>query len=231
MEFGLIGLFGIFLVLAIIDTLSPSVLGGTGYIMLTKSEKKIPRLLLFLGITQGAYFILGIIFMLGIDPVIDLFQRLKESIFVSTIFLITGLTLIILSFVLPKLTTCKSGNVYTRVFQKISNNLSIKVVVIIALSAFLIEVTQAIPYWAMLGLITYNQLPLFIWVPTIAIYNILMVLPSLVVLFFYKINPTKTELKLVGFKNRLINSNATLWAIGGAGGIFLHLGLNGIIPH
>ncbi|GIP33181.1 GAP family protein [Paenibacillus sp. J2TS4] len=199
--------------------------------MLTESKKKEQRLLLFLAIAQGAYFILGIVFMLGIDPVIDLFQQLKESIFVSVIFLITGIGLIYLSFALPKLTKNKSGNIYTRIFQKIGNTLSVKVVVTIAFLAFLIEVTQAIPYWAMLGLVTYHQLPPLIWLPTVAIYNILMVLPSLVLLFLYKTNPIKTELKLVGFRNRLMKSNATLWAIGGAGGIFLHLGLNGIIPH
>ncbi|WP_337969850.1 GAP family protein [Virgibacillus salexigens] len=225
------GLFGIILFLAVLDTLSPSVLGGTAYILLTKSEKKDQRLLLFLVITQGAYFVLGVIFMFGIEPVIDLFRQLKESSFVSVIFLIIGLTLIYLSFSLPKWTKNKNGNAYACIFQKIGGAISFKVIVIIALSAFLIEVTQAIPYWAMLGLITYHKLSLPIWLPTIAVYNIIMVLPSLVVLILYKNNPKKTEIKLVKFKNRLIRSNATLWAIGGAGGIFLNIGLQGIIPH
>ncbi|MGN7382103.1 hypothetical protein ACTHRH_09180 [Paenibacillus sp. SAFN-117] len=83
----------------------------------------------------------------------------------------------------------------------------------------------------MLGLITYHKLPFLIWLPTIAVYNISMVPPSLVLLYLYKTNPSKKELKFVGFKKRLMDSNAALWAIGGAGGIFLHLGLNGIIPH
>lgn len=231
MEFGLIGLFGILLGLAVVDTLSPSVLGGTAYIMLTKSEKKGQRLLLFLAITQGAYFVLGVLFMLGIEPVIDVFRQLKESSFVSVIFLIIGLTLIYLSFSLPKWTQNKNGNAYSRIFQKTGESLSVKVIVIIALTVFLIEVTQAIPYWAMLGLITYHKLSLPVWLPTIAMYNIIMVLPSLVILLLYKNHPQKTEFKLVKLKNRLIHSKATMWAIGGAGGIFVNIGLQGIIPH
>ncbi|NOU85324.1 hypothetical protein GC102_05940 [Paenibacillus sp. LMG 31460] len=231
MEFGLITLFGIFFLCAVLDTISPSVLGATAYIMLTQSKRKGQHLLLFLILTQGAYFILGVIFMLGIEPVIDLFQQLKKSIFVDVIFLIAGVTLIYLSFSLPKLTKSKNDNLYARIFRKLGGALRVKVIVMIAFSVFFIEATQAVPYWATLGLITYNQLPILIWLPTIAIYNIVMVLPSLVLLLLYKIKPGKTEIKLEAFKNRLMHSNATLWAIGGAGGIFLHLGLNGIIPH
>lgn len=55
MELNLFELWGIFLGLALIDTLAPGILGATAYLMLMKSEKKINRLSVFLLITQGSY--------------------------------------------------------------------------------------------------------------------------------------------------------------------------------
>ncbi|GIO98398.1 hypothetical protein J14TS5_34840 [Paenibacillus lautus] len=231
MELHLFALWGIFLGLALIDTLAPGILGATAYLMLMKSEKKINRLSIFLLITQGSYFLLGIVFMLGIESVIDIFNQLKESLFVGTVLLVIGLVFIYLSFAWPKLTKNKGSNLYARIFQKIGSEWSVKAIIIAAIVVFFLEVTQALPYWGMLGLMTYNKLSLSVWLPTLAVYNMLMVLPSLLLLFWYKLYPEKTEKKLQKFKNRLMNSNAFLWVLGGAGGIFFHLGLRSILEN
>lgn len=225
MEFSLLTLFGIFLACVLMDTLAPGILGATAYLMLLNSEKKMQRLLLFLLLTQGAYFVLGITFMLGIEPVIAGFHYLRESFFTGVVFVLVGLTLIYLSFALPKLVKNKSTNLYARIFQKLGNSLSVKAVVLLAVIIFFLEVTQAFPYWIVLGLMAFNELSLPIWLPTLAVYNILMVLPSLILLLLYKFNPEKTESKLEKLRDRLMKSNAFLWVLGGAGGIFLHIGL------
>lgn len=230
MEFGLLTLFSIFLICAIIDTLAPGILGATAYIMLMNSEKKIQRLVIFLIITQGSYFILGIIFMMGNEVIIEFITKVRESFLMGVFLLIFGLSLVLLSVTLPQITK-NNTNIYARFFRKIDSELRVKTILILALFIFLMEVTQAIPYWAVLGLMTYNSFSIPLWMPTLAIYNTLMVLPSIILIVIYKIRSDKTESTLSKLKDRLMTSNAFLWAIGGAGGIFLHLGLNVIIPH
>lgn len=149
----------------------------------------------------------------------------------GTVLLFIGLVFIYLSFAWPKLAKNKGSNMYARIFQKIGSELSVKAIIIAAIVVFFLEVTQALPYWGMLGLMTYNQLSLSVWLPTLAVYNMLMVLPSLLLLFWYKLYPEKTEKKLQKIKNRLMNSNALLWVLGGAGGILFHLGLRAILEN
>lgn len=234
MEFGLVTLFGIFLICAIIDTIAPGILGATAYIMLLKSRNKIRRLILFLALTQGAYFLLGIIFMSGNESIVELITSVGESIFMGIVFLGTGILLIIASFVIPRISKGNT-NIYMKLFNKIGDELNVKTVIFMAVFIFLMEVTQAFPYWAVLGLMTYNDFSIGLWVPALAVYNILMVIPSILLIMVYKRRPKKAEVTLQNLKGRLIRSNAHLWAICGAGGIFFSIGLNVVLnslfPH
>lgn len=59
--------------LAILDTLSPTTIGVTIYLLLTDKENLTKRLFVYLLTVAGCYFAVGVSLMLGLDFCLNLF--------------------------------------------------------------------------------------------------------------------------------------------------------------
>lgn len=86
---------------------------------------------------------------------------------------------------------------------------SIFSIIIIGVTTFTIEAGMALPYFAAIGLLTTENLPFYQWLPIIAVYNIIMVLPALLLFLGYRlfgklINPT-----LVNLRNKISSSSSS----------------------
>lgn len=186
--------------LALLDTLSPTIIGVTLYLVLTDKQNLTSRLLTYLFTVVLLYFSLGIFMMLGLNFIMEAFSNIFQNKILSWGIFIIGVILFIASFFMP---TNKKTNIPKPKTQSIFS------IIIIGVTTFTIEAGMALPYFAAIGLLTTENLPFYQWLPIIAIYNIIMVLPALLIFLGYKlfgklINPT-----LVNLRNKISSSSSS----------------------
>ncbi|MGE6230752.1 GAP family protein [Paenibacillus chitinolyticus] len=162
--------------LALLDTLSPTTLGVTVYLLLTEKERLSSRLMIYLVTVAAFYFFVGVAFMLGMDMLLAAFSSIFQNRIVSWVTLIIGGILFIASFYYPE--SKKSDLPRLKSKSKTS-------MIVLGFSTSLIEVGTAFPYFAAIGLMTTSNLAVFQWLPILAGYNFIMVLPPLIVFFLH----------------------------------------------
>ncbi|PGZ08397.1 hypothetical protein COE30_12910 [Bacillus cereus] len=162
--------------LALLDMLSPTILGVTVYLLLTDKERLTKRLLVYLLTVAGFYFAVGVSLMLGLDFLLEIISGVFQNRIVSWTFFIIGMILFIASFYVP---TKKSSDLPA------PKSKSILSMVALGVTTSLIEVGTAFPYFAAIGIMTTSNLSWVEWSSILAGYNFIMVLPSLVLFLFY----------------------------------------------
>ncbi|BFH59541.1 GAP family protein [Paenibacillus azoreducens] len=169
MSFELLGMIG---GLALLDTLSPATLGVTVYLLISEKERVGSRLMIYLGTVAVFYFSVGVALMLGLDALLSAVSSIFQNRTVSWVTMIIGVGLFIASFYYPK---NKKESDLPR--PKSRTNTSM---VAFGITTSLIEVGTAIPYFAAIGLMTTSNLAVYQWLPILAGYNFIMVLPPLI---------------------------------------------------
>ncbi|MES5896714.1 GAP family protein [Bacillus cereus group sp. RP43] len=162
--------------LALLDMLSPTILGVTVYLLLTDKERLTKRLLVYLLTIAGLYFAVGVSLMLGLDFLLEIISGIFQNRIVSWTFFIIGLILFIASFYVP---TKKSSDLLA------PKSKSILSMVALGFTTTLIELGAAFPYFGAIGIMTTSNLSWVEWSSILAGYNFIMVLPSLALLLFY----------------------------------------------
>jgi len=162
--------------LALLDMLSPATLGVTVYLLLTEKERLNSRLLIYLATVAGFYFLVGVAFMLGMDMLLAAFTSIFQNRLVSWASLIIGGLLFIASFYYPKNKKSDPPKPKSK---------SIASMIALGFTTSLIEVGTALPYFAAIGLMSTSNLAMFQWLPILAGYNFIMVLPPLIVFLLH----------------------------------------------
>ncbi|GKS11749.1 hypothetical protein YDYSY3_27490 [Paenibacillus chitinolyticus] len=158
--------------LALLDAISPATLGVTVYLLLTERERLNSRLMIYLLTVAGVYFVVGVSLMLGLGAVMASFSFIFQNRIVSWVMLIIGGILFIASFYYPK---SKKSDLPKPKSKSMAS------MVALGFTTSLIEVGAAFPYFAAIGLMTTSNLAVFQWLPILAGYNFIMVLPPLIV--------------------------------------------------
>lgn len=185
---------------ALLDTLSPTIIGVTLYLILTDNQRLTSRLFSYLLTVAILYFSLGIIMMLSLNYILEMFSDLFQNKIISWLLLIIGIILFVASFFVPT-NKNKKG---TMLKPKTQSLLSI---VFIGIITFLIESGTALPYFAAIGLLTTNNLPYYYWLPIIAAYNIIMILPAILILLCYKLFGRWGDSALVNLQQKISSSS------------------------
>ncbi|MDN4526453.1 GAP family protein [Fictibacillus fluitans] len=162
--------------LALLDTLSPAILGVTIYLLLTDSRRYVQRLLVYLATVAIFYFTVGAFLMLGLGVLLENVSGILQNRMISWNILIMGGILFTASFYMPS----KKNNE-----RPLPPSNSILSMVALGFTTSLIEVGTAFPYFTAIGLMTAENLPWLEWALTLGGYNLVMVLPSLLLLLFY----------------------------------------------
>lgn len=162
--------------LALLDTLSPATIGVTVYLLLTETKRLASRLLIYLLTVAGFYFSVGVMLMLGMGVLLDAAVSLFQSRVVSWIMFIIGVVLFIVSFYIPP----KKKTDLPRPKSKSKFSM-----VALGITTALVEVGTAFPYFAAIGLMTTSNLAFYQWLPIMAGYNIIMVLPPLILFMMH----------------------------------------------
>lgn len=207
--------------LAILDTLSPTVIGITVYLLL-KEKKKLYRLLIVYLMTVAIlYFILGSSLLLGISLSLSFLQELLQNQIISWVIFLIGAILFILSFYMPKKKVA---------IPSLPSKSTTTSMIFLGIITFLIEGGTALPYFAAIGLMSTSNLTLLEWISILGIYNIIMILPYLLLMIFYRLLAHWLKPSLQKLSNRLANSkdSALSWVVCIVGLILIFISLDSI---
>ena len=210
---------------ALIDILSPGVLTVTAYLLLTQPNQLSSRLFVFLFITQLGYFITGLLLYFGGNSLLKRIEQLSQFDFINWIYILLGAVLVLISFSKPKETTKK------RLISFIPKNTTIKGMIILGIIVFLIEFVTALPYFYSIFLMYHQTIETTPAILIIIGYNLVMVLPSLLLLGVNFIFKERLQQILVKMRSKLNEApiSSLLVATGVIGAVFFNIGLRGIL--
>lgn len=210
---------------ALIDILSPGVLTVTAYLLLTQPNQLSSRLFVFLFITQLGYFITGLLLYFGGNSLLKRIEQLSQFDFINWFYILLGAVLVLISFSKPKETTKK------RLISFIPKNTTIKGMIILGIIVFLIEFVTALPYFYSIFLMYHQTIETTPAILIIIGYNLVMVLPSLLLLGVNFIFKERLQQILVKMRSKLNEApiSSLLVATGVIGAVFFNIGLRGIL--
>lgn len=210
---------------AFIDILSPGVLAITAYILLMHKAKVASRLSVFLLSTQLCYLMLGILVYLGVGQILGFIDSMSDNQISSWVYTILGVALVLISFYKPKKGT------ESRFLDWLPQQASISGMILLGVIVFAIEFTTALPYFysilLMDGLAIHTGLSLSILLG----YNVLMVLPSILLLLISIFFGGWIQNKLEKLRSKIVKAPLSTVFVGAAviGAVLFNIGIRGIL--
>lgn len=210
---------------ALIDILSPGVLAVTAYLLLTQPNQLSSRLLVFLFITQFGYFIVGLLLYFGGDSLLKGIGKLSEFDFINWFYILFGAVIVLISFSKPNDTTKK------RLISFIPQKTTMRGMIILGIIVFLIEFVTALPYFYSILLMNHLTIEPSSSIFIIIGYNLVMVLPSLLLLGVNIMFKERLQQFLNKIRSKLNEApiSSLLVAIGVVGAVFFNIGIRGIL--
>ncbi|MFI6733432.1 GAP family protein [Nonomuraea sp. NPDC050451] len=169
-----IGLLLALAALALVDSTSFGTLGIPIYLLL--ASKRSRGLLIYLATIAVFYFLVGIALMLGLTTVMERFGDVLRSGPAYWVQLVLGVGLFALSFRLDPKRRAKLGKPEHRFEPRVGGP---RVMVLLGLTAGVLEVATMVPYLAAIGIMTTAELTTGQWVPVLGAYVLVMILPPL----------------------------------------------------
>lgn len=161
--------------MALLDTLSPAVLGISVYMLLTPRKNSKKLLLIYLFTVAVFYFTVGLILMLGLESIMTPISNALDSDIVRIAMTIVGGALFVGSWFVPKKDSSQPN---------LPKSMGVITMILLGVSTSLLEVATAIPYFAAIGIMTKANLTMALWLPILIGYNLIMILPSILLIVF-----------------------------------------------
>ena len=158
--------------LALVDSLNPSALIATFY-FLTKPAATV-RVLSYLFGVFCTYLGVGILLMLGLSALWDVAGALENPIAYAAQGAI-GTVMLFYGVVAPSEPKQKEVN-------RLTQSQGVVPILLLGMTVTAIELSTALPYIAAIGLLTAANVATHEWLPLLVIYNLIFVLPPLLLL-------------------------------------------------
>ncbi len=202
---------GVVLGLALLDTLSPTVIGVTLYLLLARPRRVGTLLGVYLGSVAIAYFALGVLLMFGLGAVVPVVGDTVWAWGQTAL----GVALIAGSYFIPDKDP-ERAPVRARSFTLGS-------MLLLGLGTWLFEFATAVPYFAAIGIMTAARLTAVQWSPLLGVYVTVMVLPGILLLAAWAALGERTRERFERWRDKLSSgSRSTLrWIVGIAGVLIL----------
>jgi cytochrome c biogenesis protein CcdA len=192
----LLSVFG----LALIDSINPSALGVTLYLLLSGRSAR-ARVLVYIAGVFLTYFVLGILLMLGLESI----QAYLYSSAAYAVQGVVGALLLIYGIFAPG-EPKKKARTETRVGSRNLGGLFL-----LGVTVTVLEFTTALPYLGAIGLLTAADLAATQWLLILLFYTIIFVLPPLGLLLAYSMFGKRLEQRFASWQERLRQGARTTW--------------------
>ena len=163
-------------VLAVLDMFSPAIIGVTVFVLLAGENKRTKLILAYLTTVILFYFSTGVFLMLGLNIVFNPISEALSSNIAKTLMTIVGAILFIGSWFVPKKKSIESPK---------PKEFKLSAMIALGFTTSLLEVATAIPYFASIGIMISQKFTYYEWLPVLAVYNIMMVAPALILTFLH----------------------------------------------
>lgn len=197
--------------LALLDTLSPTMIGVTLYLLLARPRRAGAPLAVYLGSVALAYFALGVLLMLGLGAVVPL---VDDNVWTWGQ-AVLGVALIVASYLIPDK---KPDRASIR-----PPSFTIRSMLLLGLGTWLFKFSTAVPYFAAVGIMTSAGLPPTQWLLLLGMYVTIMALPG-VLLFVARIAVgERMRERFERWQHKFASGSRTTlrWIIGIAGALIL----------
>lgn len=197
--------------LALLDTLSPTVIGITLYLLLAGPRRVAALLGGYLGSVAIAYFALGVLLMLGLGAVVPLVD--------DTVWAwgqaILGAGLIVGSYFIPDRNPERAS--------PRARSLTMRSMLLLGLGTWLFEFATAVPYFGAIGIMTSADLPAAQWAPLLGGYVTIMVIPGILLFVAWTALRERMRERFERWRNKLSSGSRTTlrWIVGIAGVLIL----------
>ncbi|RVX43538.1 Sap-like sulfolipid-1-addressing protein [Nonomuraea polychroma] len=207
-----IGLMLALAALAVIDSTSFGTLVIPIYLLLASERSRVARLLIYLGTIAAFYFLVGVALMLGLSATMENFGDALRSRPAYWVQLVLGVGLFALSYKFDPKRRAKLGKPERRFEPRVGGP---RVMVLLALTAGVVEVATMVPYLAAVGIMTTSGLPTGQWLPLLAGYVLIMIVPPLALMGLRAVAASWLEPKLERLRAWLTKNSASMvsWSL------------------
>ncbi|MEV0820773.1 GAP family protein [Nonomuraea rubra] len=198
--------------LAVLDSTSFGTLAIPVYLMLGLDRSRTARLLVYLATMTVFYFLVGVALMLGLTAAMDTFGDALDSKAAYAVQLVLGVGLFALSWRFDPKWRAKRG-LPERTFEPRMGGP--RTMVLVGLTAGVLEVATMVPYLAAIGMMTTAELAVAQWAPLLAGYVLIMILPALVLMALRAVAGRRLEPKLERLRAWLVKHSSSMlsWAL------------------
>ncbi|MFI6507198.1 GAP family protein [Streptosporangium sp. NPDC050855] len=196
--------------LALLDSMSFGTLGVPVYLLISSDRSPAGRLVVYLTTVALFYFGVGVALMLGLAAALDTFDEALSSRPAYWVQLVIGVGLFALSF---RFDSKRQRDRPDRWESRLGGP---GAMVLLGLTAALLEVATMLPYLGAIGFMTSAQLPAAQWVPLLAGYVIVMILPALVLFALWSVARRRLEPALRRLRDWMRRHSASTigWTLG-----------------
>jgi hypothetical protein len=207
-----IGLMLALAALAVIDSTSFGTLVIPIYLLLASERSRVARLLIYLGTIAAFYFLVGVALMLGLSAAMENFGDALRSRPAYWVQLVLGVGLFALSYKFDPKRRAELGKPEHRFEPRVGGP---RVMVLLALTAGVVEVATMVPYLAAVGIMTTSGLPTGQWLPLLAGYVLIMIVPPLALMGLRAVAASWLEPKLERLWAWLTKNSASMvsWSL------------------
>jgi hypothetical protein len=197
--------------LALLDTLSPAVIGITLYLLLARPHRVGALLGVYLGSVAIAYFALGVLLMLGLGAVVP---RVDDTVWAWGQ-AVLGVALMVGSYFIPGKNP-ERASIQARSF-------TMRSMLLLGLGTWLFEFATAVPYFGAIGIMTSANLPAVQWSPLLGVYVTIMVIPGILLFVAWAALGERLRERFERWQTKLSSGSRTAlsWIVGIAGFLIL----------
>ena len=197
--------------LSVLDSLSPATIIVTIVVLLSSGRRSWLLLAIYWGTIAAAYFVLGIVLMLGLGAA---FAAIDETVGVWVQAVIGAVMLVGSFFIKPSEPRDQSPRLRV---------LTPGGMLALGLGTWGLEAATAVPYFAAITMMTSASIPPAQWLIVLLGYVTVMMLPGVVIAVFWMLLGEKLRPRLERWLEKLRSSSRTTisWIIGIAGFVLL----------
>jgi cytochrome c biogenesis protein CcdA len=208
----MVGVFVAIIGLALIDSVNPSAIAVTLYLLLAGGSYT-SRVLSYLAAVFSSYLLIGMLLMVGLDAI-------WEFLYSPAAYALQGVlgALMLLYGILAPGDSAQEERT-----TRLPRSQRLGPIFLLGVTITVVEFSSALPYLGAIAILTNAELAASQWMPVLVVYNLIFVLPPLLVLGAYRLLGSRVQGRFEGYLEKLRRGprSTLLWIVAIVGFVLL----------